>query len=67
MAKKSWFLSWAEWPLPAKIGAGRELHEFFYSSQASLVELVQYKGVEHTMNKELCANIPNSFWPLFPG
>ena len=19
------------------------------------------------MNKELCANIPNSFWPLFPG
>ena len=67
MAKKSWFLSWAEWPLPAKIGAGRELHEFFYSSQASLVELVQYKEVEHTMNKELCANIPNSFWPLFPG
>ena len=66
MAKKSWFFSWAEWPLPAKIGAGRELHEFFYSSQASLVELVQYKEVEHTMNKELCANIPNSFWPLFP-
>ena len=53
-------------PYQRKQASGEGSHEAFCSSQALLVEWVQYKEAKHTMNKGPYANIPNSFWHLFP-